>query len=249
MNERKFDGKGAVYAVSRPSYPTSMFDALCEKGVLSEDMTAADIGAGTGIFTRLLSQYVRRVYAVEPNEEMRLAAEIGGSNDNVTFVDGNAERTSLPDGSVDVITAAQAFHWFDASAFSAECKRIFNKNRSNRVVLVWNDRDTSDGLIRANFEVNREFCPNFKGSSNGADIDGGVFGFFGGKFELLTFENTVMYGEDAFLQRNFSSSYAPKKGDGTFEPYSSALKEVFRRFAENGFIKYPYVTKCYIGKP
>lgn len=248
MNETKFTGKGAVYASSRPTYPLSLFDALTERGVLRPSFTAADIGAGTGIFTNALSGCVEKVYAVEPNADMMNAAQKAGEKRNIVFLNGNAEHTGLPDGSVDVITAAQAFHWFDVEMFAAECKRIFRPDADHFVVLVWNDRDVNSEVIKANFEANRRFCPSFKGASDGADVDGIVSRFFGGKFDLLTIDNGFLYDEKAFLSRSLSSSYAPKTENESFEPYTAALREVFRKYAVDGKVLYRYITRCYIGK-
>lgn len=248
MNEKKFTGKGSVYALSRPAYPRALFDALAARGVILPSFTAADIGAGTGIFTRLLSEYVEKVYAVEPNADMRDAAEKNGTKSNTVFVNGNAENTGLPDRSVDVVTAAQAFHWFNGDDFAAECKRILCSNGERFVVLVWNNRDVDSDVVKANFEVNRRFCPLFKNSSDGMDINGSVSRFFGGNFDVLTFDNDCMYDENTFLRRNLSSSYAPVSGDEILVPYTDALREVFAKFAVNGKVPYRYVTECYVGR-
>ena len=247
MNETKFTGRGSVYASSRPTYPFALFDALSERGVFRPYFNAADIGAGTGIFTNALSGYVEKVYAVEPNADMLNAAQNDSKKGNIVFLSGNAEHTGLPDGSVDVITAAQAFHWFDAEAFAEECKRIFRPDADRFVVLAWNDRDPNSEVIKANFEVNRRFCPSFNGSSDGADLDGIVSRFFDGKFDLLTFDNGFLYDEKIFLSRSLSSSYAPRPENELFEPYVAALREVFRRNSIDGKVLYRYITRCYIG--
>lgn len=249
MNTQKFSGKGAAYAAARPSYPRELFDSLASRGVLKPQYAVGDIGAGTGIFSGMLAEYVEKVFAVEPNGDMREQGErLFGNNRKIVFVDASAEHTALEDGSVDVVTAAQAFHWFDPDGFKTECGRILSPKSERYVVLVWNDRDTENDMISANFEVNRRFCPAFKGSSNGADIDGGVSRFFDGVFEKLTFENGMKYNEDEFILRNLSSSYAPKPTDTAYLPYTDALKNVFARFEKDNAVIYPYITKCYVGK-
>ncbi len=248
MNEKKFTGKGAVYASSRPGYPRALFDALAAQGVILPSFAAADVGAGTGIFTRLLSEYVEKVYAIEPNADMRDAAAKSNTKTNTVFVNGNAENTGLPDGSVDVVTVAQAFHWFDAVDFAAECRRIFRARGEGFVVLVWNNRDVDSDVVKANFEVNRRFCPLFKNSSDGMDINGSVSRFFSGNFDILTFDNDCMYDESTFLRRNLSSSYAPVPGDESFVPYTDALREVFAKYAVDGKVPYRYATECYVGR-
>lgn len=110
MNEEKFDGKAALYSSARPGYPTALFEALREKGVLASDTTAADIGSGTGIFTLSLLPYVKKIFAVEPNEDMRKAAEKAFcGQDNVVSVCGGAENTGLSDGSVSLSRRRRRF--------------------------------------------------------------------------------------------------------------------------------------------
>ena len=155
MNTSKFDNKGAVYAKARPGYPAALFSYLQENGILRKDAVVADVGSGTGIFTTQISAFAKTVFAVEPNEDMRRQAELQYAKlPGVVSVDGTAERTSLPDASADLITVAQAFHWFDREAFQTECRRLLKPH--GKVLLVWNDRDTSSELIRDNFEINRE---------------------------------------------------------------------------------------------
>lgn len=248
MNEQKFSGKGGVYAKARPCYPNELFEYLTEHSALGSGTVAADIGSGTGIFTRRLAEFAEKVYAVEPNDDMRRSAEEKYADcGNIISVNGNAEHSTLPDGSVSLVTAAQAFHWFDRTAFKAECRRILGGE--GFVCLVWNDRDASSGVIADNFAVNSKFCPNFKGSSNGFDFGGAVFDeFFDGKYEKAEFRNDLVYDLDGFIARNLSSSYTPKPSDASCNAYCEALKEVFAAHAENGLVKYPYITVCYLGR-
>lgn len=247
MNTSKFDNKGVVYAKARPGYPAALFSYLQKNGTLWKDAVVADVGSGTGIFTTQISAFVKTVFAVEPNEDMRRQAELQYAKlPGVVSVDGTAERTSLPDASADLITVAQAFHWFDRAAFQTECRRLLKPH--GKVLLVWNDRDTSSELIRDNFEINRRFCPSFKGSSNGIDFSPESFSdFFLGAFETQTFENNLSYDLEAFLYRNLSSSYSPRKGDPNYEPYCQAIKELFLQYQKDGVVQYPYITRCYLG--
>jgi len=109
MNERQFDHKGGMYREGRPAYPPALFERLQSAGLLAPTDIAADVGAGTGIFSRQLAAYVGKVYAVEPNDDMRAAMQADVA---LSPLCGSAESIPLPDCSVDVITAAQAFHWF-----------------------------------------------------------------------------------------------------------------------------------------
>lgn len=248
MNENKFDNKGKIYAKARPGYPDDMFRHLMNNGIISNHTVAADIGSGTGIFTERLCNYVSKVFAVEPNDDMRAVAEMSfAKKKNIISIKGTAENTALECNSINFVTVAQAFHWFDKEAFKKECKRILKID--GKILLVWNDRDISDEFIKENFEINRRFCPNFKGSSNGFNFSSETFtDFFNGKFESIEFKNDLIYNEETFIFRNLSSSYAPKSGEKNYNKYVSELLNLFKKFSCSGTVKYPYVTRCYIGR-
>ena len=248
MNEKKFDSKGSVYAKGRPAYPEKMFEYLLDEKMITPNAVIADVGSGTGIFTAQIAPLVSQVFAIEPNADMREKAELCfGEFSNITSVNGSAENTTLPPSSVHLITVAQAFHWFDRDLFKRECKRILTD--IGKVLLVWNDRNTSAPIIQDNFAVNEKYCPNFKGSSNGIDFSkDGFRDFFKGEFDLLEFENNFVYDKEAFVSRNLSSSYAPKTGDTYYDDYVKAIIEVFDNRSINGVVDYPYITRCYIGR-
>ncbi|MBQ7921245.1 MAG: class I SAM-dependent methyltransferase [Clostridia bacterium] len=248
MNEKKFDNKGNVYKKGRPSYPVQLFEYLVNAKVIHEQLSLADIGSGTGVFTLQISSHIKKIFAIEPNKDMRDTAEIAYRDfANIISVNGTAESTTLEDKCVDLITVAQAFHWFDRQLFKQECQRILRKD--GKVILVWNDRDSNAEIIRDNFEVNKIYCPNFKGSSDGIDFSKESFkNFFEGDIEYVEFENNLMYDKDIFIARNLSSSYSPKSADDCYNKYVEAVSELFNKYSVNGFVKYPYITRCYIGK-
>ncbi len=111
-------------------------------------LVAADVGAGTGISSRLLGDRGLQVYAIEPNLAMRQAAT---SHPQVTFQAGNTENTGLPDTSVDLVTCFQAFHWFDPIRCLPEFHRILKP--SGRLAAVWNIRDRADKFTNEYSEI------------------------------------------------------------------------------------------------
>ena len=248
MNETKFNQKGSVYAKGRPGYPNVIFEYLRSTGVIDKCKTVADFGSGTGIFSLQISQFADVVYAIEPNDDMRQIAEREFCNhSNIVSVNATAENSLLADKSVDLITVAQAFHWFDRSAFKNECQRILKPG--GKVFLVWNDRDTSNDIIIENFAVNKKYCPNFKGSSNGINFSKeGFADFFDGDFEIIEFENSIRYTKNKFIERNLSSSYAPMKQYAQYIEYIKALEVIFEKYQDKGELYYPYITRCYIGE-
>ena len=108
----RFADRATDYVAGRPSYPAAALDALFDGLGDPGDVLAADLGAGTGISSRLLAEYGAQVLAVEPNAAMREAAE---PHPRVEWIAGTAEWTGLGEASIDLVTAFQAFHWFDRS--------------------------------------------------------------------------------------------------------------------------------------
>ena len=144
---QRFTDRVGDYVSYRPGYPETLIDAVIDLVGSRSAAVVADIGAGTGIFTRSLVARGLQVYAVEPNAAMRTAAERGLADaPNFSAIDGSAEATGLADESVDLITAAQAFHWFDKSAARQEFERILKSG--GRVALIWNRRPRRPGRWR-----------------------------------------------------------------------------------------------------
>lgn len=248
MNENRFDGKGNVYSSSRPRYPDDLFEYLKEHKIITDESMVADVGSGTGIFSVQLASVVKTVWAVEPNDSMRAAAHVNFKNcSNIISVNAAAENTMLANRSVDCVTAAQAFHWFDRNAFKTECSRILRP--SGHVVLVWNHRNEESEIVKRNAEINFKYCTGYNGYSAGVNVaDSQQFsGFFEGKYDVKLFENVMFYDRDTFIRRNLSSSYAPKEGDAGFENYVLELAELFAELSDNKAVMYPYITYCYMG--
>jgi len=132
----RFSDRASDYAKYRPSYPHEAIQVILQR--LPSQIVAADIGAGTGISSRLLAQQKVKVIAIEPNAAMRQAAE---SHQLVEFRDGTAEATCLPNNSVNLVTCFQSFHWFNPETTLEEFHRILQP--SGRLALVWNERDRS----------------------------------------------------------------------------------------------------------
>lgn len=250
MNEDRFTGLADIYAKYRPSYPDDFIRYLYSGQGFSQGSVIADIGSGTGILTELLLRENSTVYGVEPNADMRGTAECMLSRyPNYISMRGTAERTGLNASSIDFITVAQAFHWFDRPAFKAECRRVLKER--GKVILVYNTRDSASQLVMENDAVIHRYCPDFKGFSGGmrgrspeeyADF------FKAGACEHKVFRNDVVHDEDGFIGRNLSGSYAPKKGSPHYEPYITDLKRLFLKYSHNGFLLMPYLTQSFAGE-
>lgn len=133
----RFSNRVENYIKYRPGYPDAVIRCLADELNLYPSHTIADIGSGTGIFSNLLLKNGNRVFGIEPNAEMRNASKNFLSvYEKFTAVNGTSEHTRLPDQSVDLITAAQAYHWFVPVETGYEFRRILKKDGA--VVLLWN---------------------------------------------------------------------------------------------------------------
>lgn len=244
----KFTDKADIYAKYRPSYPEEYIDYLVSQNELNKERIVADIGSGTGILSRQLLDRGLRVFGVEPNDDMRKMAEESLRNDaHFNSVKATAENTTLQENSVDLVTVAQAFHWFDHQAFKVECQRILKPGAS--VALVWNSRDPASPIIQENAEICQQTCPAFKGFSGGIDETPDVFNRFfkDGSYLFKEFQNDLLFDYEGFLGRNLSASYAPKKNDETYDRFVHLLSGLFEKHSKNGKIVLPNKTRSYLG--
>ena len=210
----------------RPSYPNEYIDYLLSANELNENQIVADIGSGTGIFSHQLLESGLHVIGVEPNDDMRKMAE-QSLNQYPRFqsIKATAENTTLKENSVDLVTVAQAFHWFDKEAFKIECQRILKQKA--HVALVWNSRDVTSPLIQENAEICQKTCPTFKGFSGGIDETPEMFNSFL-KMESMSLKNIKMiFLTMKVFRRNLSASYAPKENDEEYKNFVLLLSELF----------------------
>ena len=229
-NTGKFTGKGAVYAAARPRYAEGLVAYLAGEVGLAPGALVADVGSGTGIFSKQLLDAGFRVVGVEPNADMREQAERAlGGREGYRSVCGTADATGLPDASVDCVTAAQAFHWFDADTFKRECRRILKPG--GLVAIVYNMREVESPYIQAFAQLTRRFYPAFKGFSNGLD-EAALPAFFDGPCDVKWWANPQLLTREAFVARALSSSRAPREGDASYPQYLEELDALFDRFAE-----------------
>lgn len=244
-NTTRFDGKGEIYAKARPNYAAELFDYFKNTLLISKGSVFADIGAGTGIFSKQLLNAGYRVYAVEPNADMRKRAEEKLSDyKDFTSVDGTDSSTTLLEQSVDCITTAQAFHWFDVIAFKKECQRILRPN--GKVIIVYNSRDESIECNKALAGLHRKYCPDFQGFSKGMN-DEKCRAFFEGRCGVFRTDNSQTYDRQSYVDRVLSSSYSLREGDAQYAEYLADINRLFDTFSVNGLLTVPILTVAYIG--
>ena len=245
---QKFTGKAEQYARYRPRYPDAYLEYLMAAAGLQTGDVVAEVGSGTGILTGQLLARGLQVWAVEPNADMRAVAESHlGDQPGFRSVAATAENTTLEDHGVSLVTAAQAFHWFDRPRFREECRRI--KRPGAPVALVWNNRDMEQEINQELERVCIDLCPSFVAFGGGIEDEPAIFQEFfqGGQFEHRVFDNAERHDLAGFLGRNLSNSYAPLAGDDNYQPFVCAMEALFARYAAGEFITLPMETNSYFG--
>ena len=244
-NTTKFDGKGEVYAKARPKYAVELFDYIRNTLQIPGKSVFADIGSGTGIFSEQLLNNGYHVYAIEPNADMRKKAEEKlSANQDFVSVDGTDCNTTIPDQSVDCITTAQAFHWFDAEKFKIECCRILKPG--GKVLIVYNTRDESAECNRALAGLHRKYCPDFQGFSKGMNSEK-CCAFFNNECDIFCVDNSQVYDRQGYINRILSSSYSLRESDDGFAEYIAEINRLFEAFSNDGTLIVPMHTVAYVG--
>ena len=244
---QRFSTRVEDYIKFRPGYPAALISALLDKTGLDPGATVADVGSGTGIFTRLLLDQGLRVTAVEPNANMRHAAEkLLSGYSRFTSIDASAELTGLADHSIDLITAAQAFHWFDNEATRTEFGRILKPG--GKLALIWNKRDVNQAFQQAYQAILEEFAPEY-GKVNHMNLtEDDIAGFLAaGSMEIMHFDNIQRLDYSGLLGRLKSASYCPAEDSPQYIPMVTELLALFDQFAVNCMIEFEYDTQLYLG--
>lgn len=245
---QRFTERVAYYRQYRPGYPPAVLSYLESAGALSRATVVADIGSGTGLLTELFLAHGNMVYAVEPNAEMRAVAEDELGNDaRFHSVVGRAEETTLEDGSIDLVAAGQAFHWFRIDEAREEFRRILRPD--GQVALIYNSWNVVDSPIAGEYRalVDR-FGIDTKRVTCQRRIGPDMTAFFGGDGPREAhFDNPQHYDFEALRGRALSSSYAPLVGHPNHAPFVEGLGKLFERHATDGVLVFPYKTTLYVG--
>jgi SAM-dependent methyltransferase len=247
----RFSNRVDDYIRFRPGYPREVVTFLLSELGLSEGASVADIGSGTGIFTALLLEAGLTVFGVEPNAPMRAAAErLLAAHDRFRSVDGTAESTTLASASVDAVTAAQAFHWFDVPRARDEFRRILRPG--GFVALLWNDRrDDVTEFAREYQELIDEFNTDLGSVDHRRltrDDAATVREFFGASgTREKRFANHQDLDFDGLRGRLVSSSYIPSPGAPRYDEMIEALGLLFDRHSIDGHVRLDYDTRVFYG--
>jgi SAM-dependent methyltransferase len=245
----RFSNRVQDYVRFRPRYPREVLDVLASTVGLSLEWTIADLGSGTGISTELFLDHGNTVFAVEPNREMREAAESRlGGRPGFRSVDGTAESTTLPDRSVDLVAAAQAFHWFDPSATRREILRILRP--WGAVALMWNSRRTgSTPFLHAYEQLLLEYGTDYAAVRHENVAGPRLTMLFGhDRWERRVLPNEQRFDLEGLRGRLLSSSYAPAPGHPRHAPMLEALARLFAEHEHGGIVRFEYDTEIFSGR-
>ncbi len=243
-NTKRFSDRVQDYIKFRPGYPAEVVKYLEEKLKLKPGKIIADIGSGTGISSNLFLKNGFNVIGVEPNKEMREAAEkmLSGFS-NFISVNGTAEKTTLAENSIDVIFCAQAFHWFDREKSKTEFHRILKPN--GNIVLAWNSRNTKTHFQKEYENALNDSLEEYKvvNHRNIRDEEIALF-FHPKKMNKFCVANKQIFDLDGLKGRLNSSSYFPKSG-AIHDKLMHIMEQIFEKYQLNNTIEFDYETEIY----
>jgi ubiquinone/menaquinone biosynthesis C-methylase UbiE len=227
-----FGGVADAYERSRPGYPEDAVRWLAGE----QPCDVVDLGAGTGKLTRSLVALGHRVTAVEPLAEM--LDQLRSAVPEATALQGGAEAIPLPAGSTDVVTVAQAFHWFDQGPALVEIARVLRPG--GRVALVWNIRDESQSYVSQLSDAMVGRTGVDMGSVDPIDASG-LFE----PVEHATFSHVQEVDRETLRELVLSRSYCAVRSEEERAPVLQNVDDLFMEHARDGVLKLPYLSECF----
>jgi SAM-dependent methyltransferase len=231
-----FGAVAEAYERARPGYPDDAVRWLAG----DRPCDVLDLGAGTGKLTRSLVELGHRVTAVEPLGEMleQLRRAVPGA----TALHGSAETIPVADGSADVVTCAQAFHWFDHAAALAEIARVLR--RGGRLALVWNTRDDAQEWVA---ELTDTVIGRSEFRAGGVDATTGHIDASGlyDPVERASFSHVQLLGRSDLVELVLSRSQCAVLPEDERRPVLEHVRALFDAHACDGVLAMPYVAECF----
>ncbi|MFX0037128.1 MAG: methyltransferase domain-containing protein [Candidatus Hermodarchaeota archaeon] len=248
--KKRFSSRVENYIKYRPKYPYEVTTFLKKKKILTRNSVIADIGSGTGILSELFLKEGNRVYGIEPNKDMRSAAEtLLRKYSQFISIEGSAENTTLEPNIIDIITVGQAFHWFDLEKAKIEFLHILKPN--GWVILIWNRRRKLNNKFLEEYEVLLlNYGTDYKAiEKKKLDYDK----FFGeNKSKIIykkeTFYNVQILDFEGLKGRLLSTSYIPLDDHPNYNKMMLDLRKIFNKYEINGFIQFEYDTEVFYGQ-
>lgn len=246
---KRFSNRVEDYIKHRPGYPVEILDLLKKDYGLTSSSVIADVGSGTGISTELFLKNGNPVIGVEPNKEMREAAErLLKEYPKFRSISATAEATTLDSNSIDFIISGQAFHWFKRDPARKEFIRILKPQ--GWVVLIWNDRKTDTTPFLKGYEdLLRKYSTDYANVDHKHINEQVINSFFGpGKVFQHAFPNSQTFNFEGLKGRLESSSYTPVAGHPNYEPIMAGLRSIFDLHQQNNQVTFDYDTVVFCGR-
>ncbi len=245
----RFTDRVSDYARYRPGYPAEILDTLRAECGLAPASVIADIGCGTGNLAKVFLDNGNTVIGVEPNAAMREAGarELAPFGHRFRAVDGRAEATGLPGASADLVTAGQAFHWFQPAAARDEFARILRPRGA--VALVWNERRPVSAFLDEYETLLLKYAVDYARIRDQRNSAEAVEQFFAPQpARLSRYSFAQQFDYEGLQGRLLSSSYAPRHGDANYEPMVCELRAIFHKYAVEGHVAFVYETSLWFGR-
>jgi ubiquinone/menaquinone biosynthesis C-methylase UbiE len=235
---RAWGSSAEVYERARPGYPPEAIEFLVEKFGIGPDTDLLDLAAGTGKLTRALIHTGARVTAVEPLFAMRQMLQ--QRIPEATVLEGTAEEIPVPDASIDVVTVAQAFHWFDPGPAMRELARVLRAGGG--LAAIWNVRDESVewmAMIRELIEEHKSTTPDHRtGEWRKPFEDGSPFEPFTLEVFRHSQEASRADAIDVFASRSYVASLPQ-------DERTRLLERVAEQLPHTETVVIPYITELY----
>lgn len=245
MNNEFYD-KANEYAIGRPTYPEGIIKKMKELGI-GKHSIVADIGAGTGLLTHLLTKLDCVILAVEPNVEMlNECKKYCAAHTNIEFINAPAESTQIKENSLDLIIIAQAFHWFNKDLSKAEFKRILKDN--GYVIFLWNDMQIHNEFVKEYINILNEYKVKTTAAISNYDPDQEKYNFLGQEYEKIYYNNQQVLDLEGLVANASSLSYTPSKSSSNYGEFERDLMNLFFKYQEDGQVILHYKTEMCIGQ-
>jgi SAM-dependent methyltransferase len=244
----RFTGRVDAYRRFRSRYPREIIPVLEARCGLTPESVVADIGAGTGMLAELFLENGNRVFAVEPNADMRAACEeLVGQYPGLTCIDGAAEDTRLADHSVDFVAVGRALHWFDQDRCRPEFARILRDG--GWVLLASQGPHTRmEPVIREFQTILKQHGLDYARMRHRYDLEKAARQLFaGGDFQEAEFASPEEMTYEDLEGFMLSLSITPQPGHPGFPAMQEALRQFFRRHESGGKVHMPMTCKIHFG--
>jgi ubiquinone/menaquinone biosynthesis C-methylase UbiE len=244
-----YSTKAEKYAKYRWDYAPQAIQAIIDITRMTRQWTLADLGAGTGILTRHFIGKVKKVYAIEPNTEMmQILTEELQAFSSVCVLGAPAENTTLPDHSVDMITVAQAIHWFDPEPARREMLRILKKD--GWLVLIRNyETNAKEKGEALGSLMTEEYGADFTVVTERPKAAPTRFYFGNDRFQTLVFPFQSNQSWEEFMGSLTTASFMPDEDHPLFGKLETRARQIFSQYSEDEFWSVRGETELVIGQP